>query len=253
MKIHLPLALFGALALAAPVFSPTALAQTDEAAKRSWRGIATLKTLAKTERTRELSAVYPIFSGRLAVAQVAGLKLKREAVEGFYAFEKGSRGSAQELGLGGNLIYSYAYTPTLVLSRPRFISATAFTYSFTGGAHGMYSTEAYNFGYAAGATKPRQLKLADFFTDGAAASKRVNALLMTKLRATKAGGAEATWVLEGEVKAVDKALMENFVAEKDGLRWYFAPYAMGPFAAGEIEVKLSARELGPRFRASLLR
>ncbi len=117
----------------------------------------------------------------------------------------------------------------------------------------MSGTFAYNFGTAAGQTKPRQLKLADFFTDGAAASKRVNDLLMAKLRATRGRDQEASWVIEGEVKAIDKASLQNFVAEKDGLRWFFAPYEMGPYSSGQFEVKLSARELGPKFRASLMK
>lgn len=253
MKIRISLALLCGAALVAPIFSPVAHAQKDDAYKRSWKGVATLKTLSKKEKIRELKASYPIFSGHRKVAQVAGLKLKTDAIQGFNAFEKESRGSAQELGLPGGMTYAYNLETTLVLNRPQFISATTQFYQFTGGAHGIYGTFGTNFGVPAGQNKPRQLKLADFFTDGVAASRRVNNLLMNKLRATKGREQEATWVIEGEVKSVSKTSLENFVAEKDGLRWFFGPYEMGPYAAGEFEVKLTARELGPKFRASLLR
>lgn len=126
-------------------------------------------------------------------------------------------------------------------------------WEYTGGAHGVGATSGTNFGTPVGATRPRELKLADFFTDGVAASRRINDLLMAKLRATKGTEQEASFVLDGSVKWVDKESRENFVAEKDGLRWFFGPYEMGPYAVGEFEVKLSARELGPQFRASLLR
>ncbi len=240
------------VALSAPTFWPAALAQTAGAYKQSWKGVATLKTLAKKDKLRDLSVSYPIFSGHRAVAQVAGSKLKRDAIAGYNAFEGEARGADPDWKRD-DVEYAYDVEPTLVLNRPRFIAVTVMGWQYTGGAHGVGGTSAYNFGYPSGATRPRELKLADFFTDGAASSKRINDLLMAKLRATKGTDQEASFVLDGSVKWVDKDSRENFVAEKDGLRWFFGPYEMGPYAAGEFEVKLSARELGPQYRASLIK
>ena len=253
MKIQISLLLLCGVALSAPAVIIPASAQKDDSSTRAWKSVATLKTLSLSTKTRELEASYPIFSGHRPVAQVAGLVLKRDAVKGFYGFEKESRGTAKELDLRDGMKYGYSNDPTLVLNLPRFISVTTLFYEFTGGAHGMYATGCTNFGYPTDASRPRQLKLADFFTDGAAASKRVNNLLMAKLRATKGTEQEAEWVLDGSVKAVSKDSLENFVADKNGLRWFFAPYEMGSYAAGEFVVNLSARELGPKFRASLVR
>ena len=256
MKTRLFLALLGAASVAAPAFSPVALAQgegTTNAYKRTWAGVATLKTLRKTGKTRDLLAAYPVFGGSRPVAQVAELVLKQDAVRGFNSFEKESRGTAKDLGLMSGMKYGFELKPSLVLNRSRLISATTMFYQFTGGAHGSYGTTGYVFGTPHGAAKARQLHLADFFTDGNAARKRVNDLLMAKLRATKGKNQTADWVLSGEVKSIDKTLLENFVATKNGLTWYFGPYAMGSFASGEFEVPLTARELGPNFRASLLR
>lgn len=255
MKTRLFLVLLGAGALAAPVMSSVAFADDEgitDTYSKTWKGVATLRTMRQSSKTRTLKATYPIFSATSPVAQLAGSVLKQDAVGGYDHFEKNSRGTAKDLGLMDDLKYAYDFAPSLVRNRPRLISATTMVYTYTGGAHGNYGTSGYVFGYPAGATKPRQLHLADFFTDTDTASKRVNDLLMAKLRATKGKEQEATWVVEGEVKWVPVSLRENFVAEADGLRWYFPPYAMGPYAAGEYEIKLTKAELGSQFRSTLL-
>ncbi|BCM90105.1 hypothetical protein IAD21_01956 [Abditibacteriota bacterium] len=256
MKTRLFLALLGASAVTLPTFSSLALAKDGELEdnySKTWKGVATLRTLSKNEKTREMKASYPVFSGLRSVAQVAGLVLKKDAINGFNAFAKDSKGTAQQLGLHDGMKYQYDFEPSLVLNRPRFISATTMFYSFTAGAHGIYGTSGYVFGYPKGATRPRQLHLADFFTDGAASKRRIDTLLIAKLRATKGQDQEATWIVDGETKTLTNDLLENFVAESDGLKWYFGPYAVGPYAAGEFEVKLTARELGPKFRAAMMR
>ena len=252
MKTRIILALVCGAALLAPALVPVAHAQKDDDYQRSWRGVATLKTLSKKDKLRDISVIYPIFSGHRQVAQVAGLKLKRDAIDGYSGFVKESREPDADWR-NDTPEYELDSVPMLVTNLPHFIGVTVMGWQYTGGAHGFGGTSGYNFGVPAGASRPRQLKLADFFSDGAASSKRINDLLMAKLRATKGTEQEASWVLDGSVKWVDKASRENFVAEKDGLHWFFGPYEMAPYAAGEFEVKLSARELGPKFRASLLR
>ncbi len=256
MKTRLFLALLSAGAITFPALSSVAFAQEGEIKDeytKTWKGVASLRTLRKDEKTRTMKTSYPVFSGSRRVAQVAGLVLKNDALKGFNDFAKDSNGSAEKLGLRDGMKYEYDFEPTLVLSHPRFISVTTMFYSFTAGAHGIYSTTGYVFGYPQGLVRPRQLHLADFFTDGAGSKKRVDSLLIAKLRATKGKDQEATWVVNGETKTLPKELLENFVAVSDGLKWYFGPYAVGPYSSGEFEVKLTTRELGPKFRAVLLR
>lgn len=252
MKTRLFIALLGPITIAAPVFSPLAVAQTQNnrvnTYKRGWEGVATLGTLRSKSKNCDLFAAYPVFKSSRPVAQVAGLALKQDAVRSFNAFKKKSR-----VPIGIGLPYELEAGPTLVMNHPRLISAWVATYTFEGGAHDYTDTVGYNFGYANGGNKPRRLHLADFFSDGKAASKRVNDLLMAKLRATKGKEQEATWVLDGTQKWVEVGLRENFVAEPGGLKWIFPPYAVGPYANGNYEVKLSTSELGPKFRAALLR
>ena len=249
MRTQLFIALSGAIAIAAPTLSPCAVAQPeDSSTKKTWAGVATLRTLRSKSKNGDLLAAYPVFGGSRRVAQVAGLALKKDATGSFNEYKKKSR---TPTGIG--VPYQLEVSPALVINRPRFISTWVYTYTFDGGVHGYTNTVGYNFGIPNGATGPRRLLLADFFTDGKDASKRVNDLLMAKLRATKGKEQEAMWVLDGTVKWVDVKLRENFVAEADGMRWVFPPYAVGPYANGNYEVKLSASELGPKFRAALLR
>jgi hypothetical protein len=251
------LALFCALPLAASL-SPVAFAQNESTSSKqllqTWRGAARLETLHLKQKTREISAVYPVFLDSRRVARVAESVIKRDASRDFRAFEKGSRGSAKDLGLMSGMSYASEFTPALVLNAPRLVSVAVMGYEFQGGAHGMYGTSGYVFGFPRGSNAPRQLRLADFFTDGSAAKARVNRLLMNHLRATKGREQSADFVIDGTVKSLDPAQLENFVVLPNGsLKWFFAPYSVASYAAGEFEVSLSSRELGPTFRAIRMR
>lgn len=257
MKTRTVPTLLASAIVAAASFSSIAFAQSEDttnAYKKTWSGVASLQTLQLKQKTRNLLAVYPVFGRQRPVAKVAGSVLKKEAIDSYNGFEKDSRGTAEKLGLHDDMKYEFEIKPSLEYNRPRLISATTMFYQYEGGAHGIYGTSGYVFGYPAKSGAPRQLHLADFFTtDIATTRKGINSLLMAKLRATKGKEQEAMWVFDGTVKSVTNDQMENFIAEKDGLRWYFGPYAVGPYANGEYEVKITTRELGPTFRASMLR
>lgn len=260
MKIRL-----SALAGASLLFSTLALAQSEQDTSnnyiKTWKGIARLQRLEKKQATRDLLAVYPLFPSPSPLARVAGEVLKRDAFKRFGALEKASRGTAKTLGLEVGMKYQLEDTPSLVLFKPaQLISVTTMTYSYEGGVHGFYYSTPYNFGFTSRAVKgrrhqevPVRLRLLDFFTNGKGVRERVRRQIFDKLRATKGSDAEATWTLDGTVKVVTDNQLENFVAERGGLRWFFSPYSMGPYSSGEIEVLLSPLELGSTFRAGLLR
>ena len=187
MKTRLFIVLLGAATLVAPTLSPLALAQSEsKTTNKTWKGVATLRTLRSKSKNGDLVAAYPVFGGSRRVAQVAGLALKRDAIGSFNEYKKKSR-----TGTGIGLPYELEVNSELVLNRPRFISTWVYTSTFDGGAHGYTNTVGYNFGVPNGETKARRLLLADFFTDGQAASKRINDLLMAKLRATTGTDQEA--------------------------------------------------------------
>lgn len=243
---------WGAFATCILTFPVQAQGRTD-AFLQTWRGVARVKTLQKTDSLRDLSASFPVFTSKRPVARVAGAVLKREATASFNAAVKDSRGTRQSLGMPGDLKFAQEWKPRLVYQTPKLISANALGYTFRGGAHGMYATSGYVFGTPKGEKSPRRLKLADFFVDEKRALPRVNALLMKKLRATKGTEQEAMWVLDGSVKSLTAGQLENFAATKSGLTWTFSPYEVGPYANGEYEVSLSTKELGRNFRASMLK
>ncbi len=261
MKIRLLIALVSASLLA----STQAEDDTDNDYIKTWKGAARLQRLEKKQSTRDLLAVYPVFTSATPLSRVAGEVLRRDAFKRFDVLEKESRGTAKNLGLQAGMKYQLDDKPTLVLFKPaQLISVTTLTYTFEGGVHGFYYSTPYNFGFASrpvkgqvknrmNPAKPVRLRLLDFFSDGKGVRSRLRRQIFDKLRATKGSDAEATWTLDGTVKVVTDNQLENFVAERGGLRWFFSPYSMGPYSSGEIEVLLSPRELGNSFRAGLLR
>lgn len=229
----------------------TALAQTSDEFARSWRGVARVETLRKTDKARDISASYPVFVVQTSLTRVAGAALKKDATASFNAAVKES--TDLDYQMPGGMKFADEWKSRFVYRTPRLLSVETLSYSFRGGAHGMYATSSAVFGIPAAQKAPRRLKLADFFVDAAKAAPRVNSLLMNKLRATKGREQTADWVLDGTVKSLTAPQLENFVATKNGLKWTFAPYEVGPYAMGEFEMGLSTKELGRTFRAGMLK
>lgn len=129
---------------------------------------------------------------------------------------------------------------------PRLVSIVISRYDYSGGAHPNHGVEVMNFGLVRG--RARQLKLADFFTSGFNSSSHVSKLVVAKLK--KVQGAD--WVQSGELKKLDNKMLERFTPSATGLTWHFNPYDVGPYAAGDFEVKLILNELGPKFNRAML-
>lgn len=222
-----------------------ALLKTTPAA----RDYSRLVIEAKRTKAYEATVVVPVLRAKTAVARAANravLKWARGDVQDFVH-------QAREEGAGRTKDvpqYGLDSGPAAVFVTPQLVSVSMDRYNYLGGAHGMTNRFVWRFGLVNG--RARELKLADFFTDKAYA-KRVNNLVMKKLKANP----YADWVHAEpgdtpDVKSLDTAQLNNFSVEKDGLRWTFDPYEMGSYAAGPIEVKLTAAELGPVFRKSWL-
>lgn len=134
----------------------------------------------------------------------------------------------------------------VVWKSPKVISVLISRYSYSGGAHPNHGLEAMNFGMVN--RKAKQLKLTDFFATGFDASAHVSKLLIAKLRKTEG----ADWVKDGNLNKLDAKMVQRFTASDKGLIWYFNPYDVGPYAAGDFEVTLNLRELGPKFKREML-
>lgn len=188
---------------------------------------------------------YLEFSAKHPLSGVINPALKRFATLEQARWLKDAREMQKELGKP-----TTAWEQEVAMSpdwnTPRLVSVVISRYDYSGGAHPNHGVEVMNFGLLKG--KATQLKLADFFAQGFNGSKHVSRLAIAKLK--KIRGAD--WVQSGELKKLDSKMLERFTPSATGLTWYFNPYDVGPYAAGDFEVKLSLKELGPKFNRAML-
>ena len=119
-------------------------------------------------------------------------------------------------------------------------------YDYSGGAHPNHGSEAVNYWKASGA--PVRLYLKDLFVTGFNGRGFVTKLLIDRLK--KMEGADL--VQNGELREFDADQLDRFFLSPTSVTWHFNPYEVGPYAAGDFDVKLSLSELGPSFRRALL-
>lgn len=228
--------------------------KSPTASPLSFQGVARLVKIARHGKTYQADATYPRFLVLTPVTRLANWKLHTEAQKGVAGLVNQARADAKQIREMKIPAYGSDSTPSLHFYAPkRLVSVAVMGYSYLGGAHGNYGTDAKNYGLLRGETRPRELNLGDFFRAGSPYRARVEKMLLTKLRATKGAEKEATFVVDGSVKTLPTALLNNFAVEKGGLRWFFPPYAVGPYAVGEFEVKLSSAQLGTDFQRAMLR
>ena len=202
-----------------------------------------MQTIKQKNKRYEATSTFPQFRANTALIRYVNTKLRTEAKSDVAAFAT-DIASVKEWG-PKDLTWSYSDTTKLYFYSPtRLISLSQTNSAFTGGAHGNYGTSGRNFALLANTTRPRELKLADFFRAGSSYQARIEGLLTSKLNAREASMVERKSV---------KNLINNFVVQRDGLRWFFPPYSVGSYAEGEFEVKLSFSELGPDFKRALIR
>ncbi len=108
-------------------------------------------------------------------------------------------------------------------------------YEYTGGAHGMSFTTLYTFA----AAPPRSIAFDDIFTFGS------QDRLSTLLTATAKAGEAMLYVDPVPVTA-------NVALLPEGVRFSYEPYAIGPYAAGQIAIDLPYDSLGGLLRADIL-
>ena len=102
---------------------------------------------------------------------------------------------------------------------------------YSGGAHGMYSTQFVNVDL----DKKAVIQLDDVFTK--AQQNKVKALLW-EIYQNESRGDNGERQEPFTAKA-DFYLSDNFYFSQDGIVFVYPPYALGPYAAGEKELRLS--------------
>jgi hypothetical protein len=246
--------LLGSAVLTLSVLLPCASAKAEEGelsmvSPIPFKGVAKLVTQRHKDKNSDVRAVYPQFSQNTMVTRFANWKLRVASQTRYRDFlgkvKKDIAEDFQPLAP-----YGYDELPELhYYHAPRLISTAFAYYSYTGGAHGMSATITTNYGQFAGMSRPKILTLGDFFT-GKGYRKPVEKKLLDTLRGKK--DQVASWVQDGTVKTLTDQQLNNFTVSPKGLTWYFAPYEVGPYAAGPFEVQLKFNDLPTDFKRSVV-
>lgn len=110
-------------------------------------------------------------------------------------------------------------------------SLLSHTYVFTGGAHPNTFFDSYLLEVRpSGVT---ELAIQDLFRTDSNWLKRITPLILEDLALQG-----ASWVAQGDVTELTLNDLSVFTLSADGLTFYFAPYAMGPYVQGSFEVTL---------------
>ncbi len=134
-------------------------------------------------------------------------------------------------------------TTTVVLARPDLISLEVALYSDSGGAHPNTQLITSNFGMVKG--KAKKLTLADLFKRGTNPLPLVSKIVMAKLKEKN-----ASWIENGDVKALDLKSGDEFVIATDRLTYIFSPYEMGSYAEGSYIIDVPFAALGAKLDPS---
>ena len=150
-------------------------------------------------------------------------KFLRESKEFFSTDD--SAGGWQE-----NRSYSVAYYSD------ELISLAGEVYSYTGGAHGNTYYLSSNYWVKDG--KASLIKLSELFKPGTNYLKVLSAYCINDLLVKKAG-----WIVNGEITSFNEEDLGVFALSPEGIKFAFAPYAVGPYAEGSYFVVVPFREI----------
>lgn len=175
------------------------------------------------------------FGGKSALAKAVNAHVMTSAKTRLAEFLKMAKQSYDDLPT--HHLNTYDETVAVHTETGALVSMSIEIVGFTGGAHPWHSFAFETWAVRSG--KPRKLRLADLLVGGSSALEKVSAAVIGKLRDDPG----AAWVQDGEVRELDKDTAEHFVVTRNGLRFIFAPYLMGPYSSGPISVNLSWAEL----------
>lgn len=118
--------------------------------------------------------------------------------------------------------------------------------SFTGGAHGTYSTK--NFNYDINSNK--RLKLKDVFTNVDSLYKVAENKFRTVYKVPQGAKINSSGFQFPEDKF---ELTENFLIENDGITLLWNPYEIAAYSYGQISLKLKYKEVNDLLKIIVLR
>ncbi|MEM1270177.1 MAG: DUF3298 and DUF4163 domain-containing protein [Bacteroidota bacterium] len=191
-----------------------------------------------TEGRIELSITYPHFLDNEPALQGLNTALSAAAAAGIEDLIL--QGRAEKDSLDADLAEFFRWSSderwSVRHASPNLVSLLSTGYWYTGGAHGNIAFESMTFAFENG--RPRALRLADVFTDASTFVEMVSSYCLGDLKRQ-----EAPAVMDGSVTAFTVEDLQAFSLHPAGLTIHFAPYAVGPWAAGSYEVLIPADEL----------
>lgn len=116
------------------------------------------------------------------------------------------------------------------------ISLVGEVYSYTGGAHG--NTYYISSNYSVKDGNASLLKLSDLFKPGSNYLKALSSYCINDLLVKKAG-----WIVNGEITSFKEQDLGVFAISPEGIKFAFAPYAVGPYAEGSYFVVVPFTEI----------
>lgn len=116
---------------------------------------------------------------------------------------------------------------------------------YTGGAHGNHWPMTWVFDLL----EDKPIQIDEIFIDLVTGLSAVSRLVRKPLRSSL-GEMYVPDLLEAGIAPMDRNF-SNFILTKEGVAFYFAPYQVGPFAAGEHVVTIPYKHLEPFFTDGL--
>jgi hypothetical protein len=117
------------------------------------------------------------------------------------------------------------------------VSLVFTVYEFTGGAHGMTTTQTYTFDLQNGVL----LTLDDLFLDTAAALEVISPIVQAEITTRLGEMLDTQWLADGS--GTNPANYQAFALDGDNLIFYFQPYQVAAYAAGTQVVSIPLSDL----------
>lgn len=167
----------------------------------------------------------------IAEFKLAYIKDYKKDVEEFYIEDTKNNPDTEVTGEWYN--YSKTIKTNIQYNEHSILVYQIDTYEYTGGAHGMYSSNFINFDLTTG----KQLHLADIFK--ADYKKELTRLLVAQLEKNNKVTSESELEDIGYFITEPLAPTENFHIDKEGISFFYNVYEIAPYAMGTTVLKLT--------------
>ena len=186
--------------------------------------------------------------GTLPPLSLAAVAAQQQAAffKDYRADAAGIKPPADTADLGSyraTLTYEQQTLTSVVYQQPPLLSLAFYSYSFTGGAHGMGVTTAASYDLRTG----RRLRYADIFQP--AAAQQLPALLAAAVRPLV--GLAPGAPLDGQLFVKKMPVTHNVLLTGGGVEFIYLPYEIGPYSQGTLRVFLPLRQVRALLREGL--